>query len=625
MRAALSRTSRRTGAGLLIVAVVAIGAGVWQLRGSSSASSSLATVRATRGELVVSVRARGRVVDARSASIGTAATPAAGGAATPPAAAVTTQPIFPQVGGRVVALLVAPGKHVAAGQILARLDAAAARTLLVSTQAALGEAQAQLELDRSLTPQTLASAKAAVTSAVATLAAAKVALGHAVRANSDAVAGARLAVTQATEQLAIDRRRLGPDPPATAAANAAVNAARDGVTAAQAALVDVRAMNAQQVATSDHAVAQALRELGVEQANLDRDLAGERSFCGTNSPIVTAATPSECVNAAAAVASDQQAVVKAQGAVESARDALAQAQVSAGQAEHQAQAQLTVAAASLTSSRAQLAALGRADTRTVARDRQALAAAKSALAQAHSKAAESTISAPVHVAAVDLANAEAALIALEQGAPAPLIAQDQAKITGARAQVTVARSALAQTVVRAPSAGTITQVLVQPGSSVDVATPIAAIADLNHLAVSLDLSEFDAARVRRGMRAFVSVDALGGKGFPGRVVFEAISGVDNGGVVTFPLRVSLDRAPGTRIGMNVSARIVVARRLDVVKVPLEVLQRDDQGRAFVTVVDPAGHASARLVSTGLATNKDVEIRRGLRAGERVALPPAGGA
>jgi multidrug efflux pump subunit AcrA (membrane-fusion protein) len=127
------------------------------------------------------------------------------------------------------------------------------------------------------------------------------------------------------------------------------------------------------------------------------------------------------------------------------------------------------------------------------------------------------------------------------------------------------------------------------------------------------------------MRAIVSVDALGGRSLPGRVVFEAISGVDNGGVVTFPLRVSLDKAPGIRIGMNVSARIVVARRQDVVTVPLEVLERDGQGRAFVTVVDTAGHASVRLVSTGLATNKDVEVTRGLRAGERVELPPAEGA
>jgi multidrug efflux pump subunit AcrA (membrane-fusion protein) len=619
----------------LIVAAAGVGVGVWQLRDTSSASSSTPTVRATRGELVVSVRARGKVVDARAASQGGltgsgaatpgGATPAGGqgGQAASAATAGTSRPVFPPAAGRVTALLVAPGQHVEAGRALARLDTANARGALVAAQAALDQAKAQLEIDRSVTPQSLASAKAAVTTGVAALAAAKDALGNAVRVSRDAVAAARQQVAQAKQQLAVDRRRAGPNPPAKAAAEASVNTARESMTSVQAALADVRAVNAQQIAGAQHAVESAARELGVEQAKLEGDLAVERHFCGTTSPVITADTPPDCVNAAATVASDQQSLVKAQSAVQSVRDALAQAQATTAQGEHQAQAQLTVAADALKSARGQLAAIEKADGQTAAKDRQALAAARLALAQARSKAAESTSRAQVQVAAVGLSNARAAMAALELGAPAPLVAQDLSKIQAARAQVAAAASALAQMVVRAPSAGTVTWVFVAPGSAVDVATPIAAIADLAHLAVSLDLSEFDAARVRRGMSAFVSVDALGGKSFAGRVVFEAITGVDNGGVVTFPLRVALKKAPGTRIGMNVSARIVVARRRGVVKVPLEVVERDDQGRAFVTVVNTSGGTSTRLVSTGLATNKDVEVRRGLRAGERVVLPAQG--
>ena len=77
--------------------------------------------------------------------------------------------------------------------------------------------------------------------------------------------------------------------------------------------------------------------------------------------------------------------------------------------------------------------------------------------------------------------------------------------------------------------------------------------------------------------------------------------------------------------MNVSARIVVARRHDVVTVALEALSRDDQGRSVVNVVDDSGRTSTRVVSLGLANNKDVEVTRGLRAGERVELQPSQGA
>ena len=47
-------------------------------------------------------------------------------------------------------------------------------------------------------------------------------------------------------------------------------------------------------------------------------------------------------------------------------------------------------------------------------------------------------------------------------------------------------------------------------------TPIAAITNLSRLAVRVDLSEFDVARVKSGQMANVSVDALGGKTFTGR-------------------------------------------------------------------------------------------------------------
>ena len=76
--------------------------------------------------------------------------------------------------------------------------------------------------------------------------------------------------------------------------------------------------------------------------------------------------------------------------------------------------------------------------------------------------------------------------------------------------------------------------------------------------------------------------------------------------------------------MNVSVRIVVARRLDVVHVPLEAVAQDGE-KATVTVVDAAGAQSVRPVRLGLADNKIVEIRSGLKAGERVLLAAAGGA
>jgi hypothetical protein len=69
--------------------------------------------------------------------------------------------------------------------------------------------------------------------------------------------------------------------------------------------------------------------------------------------------------------------------------------------------------------------------------------------------------------------------------------------------------------------------------------------------------------------------------------------------------------------MNVSVKIVVAQRRGVVRIPLEAANGDT-----VTVVE-GGRQSKRQVKLGLADNKQVEVRAGLRPGERVLLGGGG--
>ena len=105
------------------------------------------------------------------------------------------------------------------------------------------------------------------------------------------------------------------------------------------------------------------------------------------------------------------------------------------------------------------------------------------------------------------------------------------------------------------------------------------------------------------------------------MVFAALTGSNTSGVVTFPVRVAIADAPGLRPGMNVSVRIIVAKRRNVVQIPLEAVSRDEDG-AVVNVVSAAGKESPRTVRLGLASNKNVEIVKGLRPGDHVALPQA---
>jgi RND family efflux transporter MFP subunit len=207
-----------------------------------------------------------------------------------------------------------------------------------------------------------------------------------------------------------------------------------------------------------------------------------------------------------------------------------------------------------------------------------------------------------------------------RGGPASAldIALSELKVQLAQQREQLASGLARRLDVTAPNPGTVTSVLTAPGATVDPTTPIVRAPDLGHLLVSIDLSEFDAAKTSVGKRASMSIDALGGQTVAGRVSNVAPTGVDNNGVVTFPVTVELARTiPGLRPGMSVSVRIVIASRRNVVRVPLEAVG-DLKGEPKVTVVTGSGRKE-RPVRLGLADAKYVEVRSGLRPGERVAV------
>jgi HlyD family secretion protein len=260
---------------------------------------------------------------------------------------------------------------------------------------------------------------------------------------------------------------------------------------------------------------------------------------------------------------------------------------------------------------------------------QALASARKAVTASRARLAQllaPPLRSDVAAAKADVGKAEgdlAALLARSSPASPFDIRLARLKLSAADEKLALARLAERQLTVRATTAGTVTEVLTRVGAPVDGSTPVATVSDLSDLAAMVNLSEFDAAQVKRGQRARVSVDALGGKIFPGKVLFAALTGSDSGGgVVTFPVLVGLNSIAGVKPGMNASVRIITAERHNVLEVPLEAITKDDEDRPAVTVMDAKGRTSLKPVKLGLANNKSVEIVKGVRAGERLVIAPS---
>jgi HlyD family secretion protein len=553
--------------------------GVWRLQGNAEAQDSQSLATATRGPIVVTVGGVGQIVDGLSGqSTPSMSSTSTSGGSSPPANAV-----YPSASGTVSHVLVAPGQSVVAGQTLAIVDDGGT--------ASSAAAQAQIDLETALLELPSSARTGALDVALANVALAKqrlaVARGPASRSDL-AVADAE--VTKARADLAALLR------PATQAPTAeALTAARTAVRVAEQRLARLTGP------PDSAAVATAEAEVKKAEADLEALVRTDRT-----QPV----TQREIDAARAAINAAKARLAKLLGPPDSADVGTAQLELERAQAD--------------------LAALLRP---AAPPSPEALASAEQALVAAQEKRKrlrQGSTQADVSAAHLELLRAQADLRTLRiamrkastgQGSTAELpVRLGLLKIQSAQNRLSAALAAQGLLDVTSPWSGTVSAVYVSDGAHVDATTAIVSVSDLNNLAVNVNLSEFDVAQVEVGMKAVVSVDALGGETFPGTVEFVALTGTDTGGVVTFPVRVGLEDTEDLKPGMNTSVRIVVAKKANVVRVPLEAVSTNDADQDFVMVLDESGQQTEVEVETGLENNERIEIVEGLKAGARVVLP-----
>ncbi|MGI8478833.1 MAG: efflux RND transporter periplasmic adaptor subunit [Gaiellaceae bacterium] len=582
---------------ILVILVVALvtAAGLWRLQGGTASAQPVTGLKAARGDLTVTVGGVGRIVQVGEP----APIPTAPGSSTAATGETPGTAVFPRASGQVTALLVAPGDRVAAGEPLALLDDGGVAAGAIS-QARIDVQTAQIDRETAKLERRQKQTSDPLKGIPPTRA---------------EFAAAEAAVTSARGRLA---RVLAPPRAGD------VSTVRLDVKRAEA---DLETTLGGTPANRVDAILVAQQSVALAQGRLDRILAPPH-------PADVAAAEAEVMKAEA----DLEALVRSDRTqpVTLKEIKAAEAAIKAALLKYQRllapadPADVTAARLELERARVELRRLQAGPSHA------ALEAARQAVDTANARLSQllsPPLASDVASARLDIRRAEAELAVL-RARRRPASATDialaqlkiglaQGKVEAARARLSTALDAAGPLTVRAPRAGTVTALLTTLGAPVDPPAPMLAMADLDRLEVRVDLSEFDIARVKRGQRATVSVDALGGELFRGEVLFAALAGTNTSGVVTFPVQVGLTDAPRLKPGMNVSVRIVVANRRNVLQLPLEaVTQEGDE--ATVTVLDRSDQPASRTVKLGLANNKNVEIVKGLRAGDRVVLEEPGG-
>jgi HlyD family secretion protein len=238
------------------------------------------------------------------------------------------------------------------------------------------------------------------------------------------------------------------------------------------------------------------------------------------------------------------------------------------------------------------------------------------------------------------------------------------RIDQADASLREARHLLSLTTLVAPIDGVVTKREKQVGERVrgsdfseDV---ILVISTLSQMEVKVEVGEHEVVFVKESDTADVEIDAIPEKKFPAQVVEVARNATvknqgTEGEVTTFFVRLALtEPVPGALPGMSAQASIATDTREGAVVVPIQAVTvrsekelRGEQGdagaeppqdlargapghpgkkprrealRKVVFVVD-GGVARVREVETGLASDTEIEIVKGLSEGEKVVEGP----
>ncbi len=690
----------RIAAGALAAATGGVGFYAYRSANPSQQTAQISTASASRTDISETVAASGSVAAATERALSFAGT------------------------GKITAIKVALGDHVAAGQTLASLDATTAQTQVIQAKSSLVTAQAKVDLLRSgLTPderrqldlaavqsrQQVANAKQAMVQAKATVGQASVGYNAQVAqaqttldgANATAATNAATAQVQVdAAQTALDNAKANVsfsaktyqaqvDTAQTAVDNANTTAALDAKSAqtsvSQAA---TGAVNAQKNAGLDQVSAQtsldqANAALAAQQAALGQTVT-DSAFAQSNLSLVlsadagasTAATRSAVVSAQSALNSAQAKVTSQQAAITSAsnqvtnaqnnlnatlekgRQSLASAQDGSlataantqaatatkdqqqiASAQTSLQSALNNQASSLAKDQQQTASLDSALKTALAnqaasrtKDQQQIAAARTGLVTARNGVASSVLK-----DSQSIANSANQITSSEQGLQNTVLANKiklapaktadlvtaQASLDQAKAALTTAQKALDDTILKAPIAGTITVLNAHVGDSAGGQLAPMTLTDTDNLIVTAGFSEANAAKVKAGQPAAITLDALPDVSLDATVASIDSTSTTVQNVVNYLVHFTLPseaKGQGVKPGMTAQTEVTTQAVTNVVALPSAAI-RSFGTNHVVTVLDPATKAQTRTqVEVGLVGGGNTEIVSGLSEGATVVIP-----
>lgn len=185
----------------------------------------------------------------------------------------------------------------------------------------------------------------------------------------------------------------------------------------------------------------------------------------------------------------------------------------------------------------------------------------------------------------------------------------------ARATEEVAAKQLRDCRLYAPFSGVISKKMAEKGQNVGQGTAVAKLVAVGKVKVSIAVPEGEIAQVGVGQTARVTVNALDGAAFTGKVTEKGISADPVSR--SYDVKISIDNG-GRRLmpGMVADVRLDGGQRRQTCVIPAHVVQIDEDNNEFVWLA-VNGKATKRVITCGNFTATGLTVTGGLAGGDLV--------
>lgn len=193
----------------------------------------------------------------------------------------------------------------------------------------------------------------------------------------------------------------------------------------------------------------------------------------------------------------------------------------------------------------------------------------------------------------------------------------EAAVVDAKSRVGLAEKALADTTIRAPFDGFVTDRNVTVGEYVGPGTKVATVMRLHPIKLRMQVPEVTAAQIRKGQTVTARVDALPGSPVTGTVT--AVNAALDPATRAVIVEATVPNPSGVvRAQMFATARIELGKTEPGVFIPKSAMLPDPNTNSYQAFVVEGDVARLRVLQIAGQDQQQVRVRSGLKAGEAVA-------